>query len=1301
MSLGEIEKKINEALIRDRFRLSGRLRNLDRRRRDGKPIDRGLAKLRQDIETAVGAAKSRLACAPLVKFDLDLPILEKRQEIVDLLCQRQVLVICGETGSGKSTQLPKICLQAGRGRYGMIGHSQPRRIAARSIATRIAEELAVPLGREVGFKIRFTDRTYPGTFVKLMTDGILLAETQHDRYLENYDTIILDEAHERSLNIDFLLGYLKRIASRRSDLKVIITSATIDATRFSEHFQDQAGPAPIVGVSGRTYPVEVRYREPPDPEDDGSTDELDQIADAVHELAAIDRGHILVFLPTERDIREVAKRLRHVTLPGDGSRRTEILPLYARLSAKDQARVFESHSYRRIVLATNVAESSLTVPGIRYVVDTGTARISRYSPRSKVQRLPIEPVSRASADQRKGRCGRIAPGICIRLYSEADFQRRDEYTTPEIRRTNLASVILRAKALKLGSVDAFPFLDPPRAEAIRDGFKTLFEIGAVDSRGELSATGRRLAQVPVDPRIGRMILASENENCLSEMLIIASALEIQDPRERPHEKKSTADEAHARFHDDSSDFLSLLKVWDFFHELKESLSRSKLRKACQQNFLSWNRLREWTEIHRQLSRFAADAGLKRHARSDDYAGVHRALLTGLLSGIAYRSGDFEYTGAGGVKFHLWPGSGLFKKRPKWIVVGEIVETSRRYGRNAARISPDWLEPLAEHLVKRSYSEPHWSRKRSTVMAYEKVNLFGLPIVVRRRVRYVAIDPAKSRELFIRDGLVPQRVNDHLPVLKDHAAVREAVASLAAKTRQARYVVDDYTVLKFYDERIPECVCDVPSLRKWMKENPVQARQHLQMRESDLVGDELDSLPRTAFPEELKIGEMRLPLTYHFEPGSEKDGVTLTVPADGVRQVQAGHLGWLVPGLVEEKIVALIRSLPKSIRRNLVPAPDTAREVIEQIDFATGDFLPTVARKLSQIAGESIPVNAFRLDKLPDHLRMNVEVVDHDGTLQVAGRDLDQVQSQVGSEQSDNNHGNEIEHGDWHRDQLTSWDMDDFPEQIVVTRAGIDVPTFPALIDQHDHVNLRLLGSASLANQRNRAGIRRLYVIAQRRALKSQIRWLPRWDEICLFASSITKQRKLESDVRDLIADRAFLAEEPFPRSRSDFESRLENSAERIGLATQDVAKLLPRIFEGYHRARMAWEAILGDRFAVTSADIEQQMRHLVFDGFLLDTPWIWLNHLPRYLDAICYRLDRLSGALARDQEAVQELESLWHPYARQLDANQRAGRCDEELTYYRWMLEEYRVSRFAQPLGTAFSVSDKRLEKQWAKVNPS
>ena len=1292
---------IEAALLGDRFQLRRQWKAIQRARKSGQPYDRLLARFQQRLGASLELANRRRDILPAVDFGQDLPILAHRDTIISALDDHQVVVICGETGSGKSTQLPKMCLAAGYGVVGMIGHTQPRRIAARSVANRLAEELRRPLGQDVGFKIRFSDKTNRGTYIKLMTDGILLAETQGDRYLEQYEVIIIDEAHERSLNIDFLLGYIQRLLPSRPELRLIITSATIDADRFSRHFQTRGESAPIIEVSGRAYPVEVRYRCLESAGDEADIDLQTGIVDAVRELAEIDGGHMLIFLPTERDIRETAKRLRAEKLASDG-RPTEILPLYARLSATEQNRVFQATPHRRIVLATNVAESSLTVPGIRYVIDTGTARISRYSPRSKVQRLPIEAVSRASADQRAGRCGRIGPGIAIRLYSEEDFAARPAYTTPEIQRTNLAAVILQAIALKLGRVEDFPFLDPPRADTIRDGYKTLFEIGAVDEHHELTPIGGTLSRLPVDPRLGRIIIAGHDEDCLHEVLIIASALELQDPRERPHDKRQAADEQHAKFADDASDFISYLRLWDFYHDLRENLSRNQLRRACQQNFLSFNRMREWSEIHRQLLQLAASHGFHPRKRRDNYNAIHRALLTGFLWGIAHRTGDYEYTGAGGVKFHLWPGSGLFASKPQWCVTAERIETTRRYGRTVARIDPKWIEPLASHLVKRHYSDPHWHEKSGRVMAWERVSLFGLPVVQRRRVPYGKIAPDIAREVFIRDGLAARQLRITDRFYTHNESIIAQLGKLAAKTRQAGQFVDTYLLERFYDQRIPQNVVDLQSLRRWLK-NRKPGEPDVRLRIEDLLDEPQEaSIDDEQFPDKLDVDGMTLPLAYHFAPGEVDDGVTVMVPEDGIEHLRPSRTGWVVPGLVEEKIVALIRSLPKPIRRNVIPAPDTAHKIAREITFGEGDFLTVVRQRLSTIAGQPIPADAFRLDKIPDHLQLNVRVIDADGKVKAQGRDFAELRQTLGH--TDAQSVSAANDSRWHRDGIDDWDFGELPDQVTLDRGGIQVPAYPTLVDQpqadgRDSISLRLLISRHESRVQTRAGIRRLYILRQRKALRSQVNWLPDLDQSCLYAARLFDKQTMKRQLTELIADIAFFApREGLPRDEQAFRQRLDDAAERIGGATQDVAKLLPKLFTAYHEAALALAGKQPEQWQYAFTDIEQQLTHLTSAGFLVATPWRWLQHYPRFFQAITYRIERLgSGSLNRDRRSTSEIAEYWLAYEQTVAANEEVNYA--ALDEFRWMLEEYRVSCFAQPLGTSMSISAKRLDKQWAQVN--
>ncbi len=1256
-----------------------------------------MARLAEEFRRSVATATGRRARLPRVGYDEELPVCGRRQEIAEAIRKNQVVVVCGETGSGKSTQLPKICLEMGRGVTGLIGHTQPRRIAARSVAARVAEELGSSLGDLVGFKIRFADSTGPNTLVKVMTDGILLAETQGDRFLEQYDTIILDEAHERSLNVDFLIGYIKRLLSKRPELRLIVTSATLDAERFARHFSTQNGPAPVIEVTGRTYPVEIRYRPLVDGDEGEERDWLDGLGDAVDELARIDTGDMLVFLPSERDIHEAAKVLRGRSLPrDDAARRTEILPLYARLPAAQQQRIFAGHSHRRIVLATNVAESSLTVPGIRYVIDVGTARVSRYSARSKTQRLPIEPISRASADQRAGRCGRLGPGICVRLYAEDDYLQRDRFTAPEIQRSNLAAVVLQAMSLKLGHLERFPFLDPPKRAAVRDGVKTLFELGAIDARQQLTPLGRRLSHLPVDPRIGRMIAAADEQGCLAEVLVIASALEIRDPRDRPVEHREAADEAHAQFANPESDFLGYLELWDFYHRLKEKLSRNQLRKACRQNFLSYNRMREWADIYRQLLDLVRQAGMKIGRRRDDYQAIHQAILTGLLANVANRTGNFDYTAAGGGQFHLWPGSGLFQKNPKWVVAAEMVETAKRYLRCCARIKPDWIEPLAGHLVKRTYSEPHWEAASGSAMAFERVSLFGLVIVPRRRVALGPLDPTTARELLIRHGLVEGQLPRPPKFLSRNLQLAEEVERLQHKLRRHDLLRGEWAKIEFYDERIPDDVYDAARLEQWYRRAESENPRLLLMRPADLLEEE----PRVAaddFPDRLAAGRLELPVEYRFEPGSEEDGVSLDVPLEGLNQITPERLTWLVPGRLQEKIAALIKTLPKPLRQRLVPAPDTARAVVGGLHFGEGDLLGALAASLGRIAGTSITPADFQIDKLPDELRMNVRVVDGQGKVLAENRDLGQLRQHLGRKVPESLAA--VDDTRFHRDGVTGWDFDELPEQVEVQSRGMVLHGFPMLVDRRESVSIRLADSLEGALETSRRGAARLFFLESKREIRSQVGWFPDMEAMLLHAASIP-EFDLRRELAELIAVRAFAVDDAVPRTRQEFEERTAAARSRIGLAVQDAAEVLPPLFAAYQQARLALEnAGKAPRWQHAVDDVHQQLADLVRPGFLIDTPWTWLRHLPRYLRAIDVRFERLrSGGGNRDREHTDLIRAHWEACERRAARQQETGVHDPELTHFRWMLEEYRVSLFAQALGTKITVSGKRLDRQWDKV---
>lgn len=1289
----------------------------------------------------------------------DLPIAARSDEIISLLRERQVIVVSGETGSGKSTQLPKLCLAAGLGYRGMIGHTQPRRLAARSIAVRLAEELKTNLGEEVGFKIRFADQTKRETLVKLMTDGILLAETQQDRDLKRYSTIIIDEAHERSLNIDFLLGYVKRTLSRRRDLKLVITSATIDAERFAEHFADASGPAPIVVVEGRSYPVEVRYRPweqiagldeegLPRPYDLGR-----HCGAAVDELMNAGNGDLLIFLPTERDIREVSHYLSgHLRRQGRAGT-VELLPLYARLPQSEQQRIFQPTGHlRRIVLATNVAESSLTVPGIRYVVDTGTARISRYSPRSKVQRLPIEPVSQASARQRAGRCGRVAPGICVRLFSEEDFLSRDEYTTPEIRRTNLASVILQTKALRLGSIDQFPFLDPPRPDAIREGYRTLFEIGALDDRKHLTEVGKKLGRMPVDPRVGRMILAAQEEGVLPEVLVIAAALEAQDPRERPPDKQKAADEAQAIFQDGRSDFLAYLRLWQFYHDQRENLSRNQLQKALRNRFLSPNRMREWADIVKQLKDLATEFlrcdkkqltsprvevdwndSTKPIVDEVRYQAVHRALLTGLLSGVAMLGDKHQYTGAGGLKLFLWPGSGVFTAGPKWIVAAELVETSRQYARCVARVQPEWLEQLGAHLVKKSYSDPYWSEKQGGAMCAERVSLFGMPIVPRRNVPLAPIDPTTARELLIEQGLVERQMPTRARSIQHNRKLRDTFADLAAKTRRRDLVVDPYTLLRFYQERLPQEVVDRGSLERWDRQQtppswaarlksiddlvrwldapPIDAvadptlpsegsptSRTIYMQPNDLLRFDGGRIDAEAFPDHLDLGPTRLPLEYHFAPGADNDGVTVTVPQAALMQLSDQRLGWLVPGLFEEKITALIKALPKRIRRNLVPAADTAKVIAAELSTEMGQvpFMPTLCQILSRRAEMPVTEADFAGEKLPEHLQFLVKVVDDDGKMVAQGRSLREVRTQLKLDEEPDPVSEAASfvatEDDLNRDGMTTFDLDQLPREVIRRRGGVQVAQYPALIDRGNSVDVRVLSNEKLAQQRTRGGLMRLYAIAERKELRSQVRWLPNLERSRLLLAKALSPENFEAHLIDLLARRAFVDGQPSVDSREQFEARRANRGQRIAIATQEVAIWLPALAEAVHSVALRLEEKRGPALQYAADDVRRQIDALLFDGFVHEVPWQWLEHYPRYFRAIDYRFEKLrSGAQGRDRELTDEVQRL---EAKLQAARQLENADSVTLDELRWMIEELRVSLFAQPLGTSVKVSPQRIEKQ-------
>ena len=1342
--LQELSQEIETAMRQDRTRLRNRLRSIEHALAEGRPQDKNLDRLLEELRKSQELRQKRLSSLSGFEYDPSLPIVAKREEILEVIRREPVVVICGETGSGKSTQLPKFLLELGLAAEGMIGHTQPRRIAARSVAARLAEEVGSPLGGAIGFKIRFSDATKPETLVKLMTDGVLLAESQIDRDLNQYSAIIIDEAHERSLNIDFLLGLLKRIQERRSDLKLVITSATIDADRFATFLGQRGKPAPVLEVSGRSYPVETRYRPAVLDSDTGEIDTPLAVANAVDEALLDGPGDILVFLPTEHAILEVNKRLRGRLKQNSLHADCEVLPLFARLSVQEQNKVFAPHSKRRIVLATNVAESSLTVPGIRYVVDTGVARISRFSPRSNVRRLPIEDISQASADQRQGRCGRVAPGVCIRLYSEDDFLSRPKYSMPEIQRCDLAAVVLQTLSLELGELDTFPLLDPPRPDAIREAYRVLFELGAIDENRLLTPIGRRLARFPCSPRTGRILLGGIDEGRPREILIIAAALEIQDPRERPSEKTQAADEAHFRYFDPDSDFISYLKLWEFVQHLKSTCSRSEFHRACSHNFLNAARIREWEEVYRQLLEIVGEQANLKHAplfkwnttsrgvprarthaakqgpktgaasiavldqeppSHPHYGSIHRALLTGLLSNIAQRVTNNEYRGATGKGLFLWPGSNVFEATPKWVVSADVIETTRRYLRNVANIDSDWIEPIAEKLVKRSYDNPYWNPKSVSAMAFEKVTLFGLPIVQGRRVSLGPRDPITAREMLIRHALVEGEVPREYPFMTVNRRLMEDILHIQAKRRSRALILDSQRQFDFFDARIPASVYDGVQFEEWRRDAEKANPRLLHFQREDLV-DELTPDPSPIdFPDMLETEGMRLSVEYRYEPGSERDGVSLITPIEGLARLKPDRLGWLVPGLLEEKITALIRALPKHQRRNLVPAPEIAKKVVGLLTFGQGPFYATIAARLSELGGEPISPSDFVEDRLPPHLRLHIQVMSADGKLLAQGRDLVELRRTLGVEES-----KELaiaEKGEWHRDGVKAWDFGELRERIDIRRNGMTLHVFPAIVDQRTSVGLRLFDTPSAASDATKSGVRRLLAISLVREIRAQMAWFPELARLRVLANSVRWKTSLDEELGDLLVERGLglalerdRALKGIPSFKAGFENLSTSVRACLSAAASDVGKWFGPMLDRRHEVRRQLE----QSFKASSPavdDVKTQFERLFAPGFLTETPWEWLSQYPRFLSGILIRLKKLSsGGAARDSKGMSELTPYWDRYSQRKDRHLQMGITDPELERYRWMMEEFRVSLFAQELGTQSPISAKRLEKQWELTQP-
>jgi ATP-dependent helicase HrpA len=1226
-----------------------------------------------------------------ISFPAKLPVSERRDAIAEAIATNQVVIVAGETGSGKTTQLPKICLQLGRGQRGQIGHTQPRRLAARTVAGRIAEELGTALGDTVGYQVRFTDQVSEQTRVKLMTDGILLAEMQRDRLLKRYDTLIIDEAHERSLNIDFLLGYLKQLLPKRPDLKLIITSATIDVESFSRHFDN----APVIEVSGRTYPVQTVYQ----PVEESERGELNpQIVGLVEAIDAGDygaRGDVLVFLPGERDIRELAKLLRrHTSL--------DVLPLYARLSQSEQNRVFDVRRRKglRVVLATNVAETSLTVPGIRYVIDPGLARISRYSYRTKVQRLPIEAISQASANQRQGRCGRVAEGVCIRLYSEQDFLSREEFTAPEIQRTNLAAVILQMLVLKLGAVEKFPFINPPDNRLVRDGYKLLQELAAVDGEGRVTPLGRRMARLPVDPRLAAMVLSAADSGCLPEVLVIASALAVQDPRERPAEKQQQSDQAHARFKHPKSDFFAYLALWRYYEEQRQELSQNQLRKLCQREFLSFMRLREWRDIHHQLSVACRQLGLRAKGalpEESDFAAVHTALLAGLLGNIAQWQEGRDFTGARGRQLQIFPGSSLARKPPKWIVAAEVVETSKVYARTVAAIDPAWVVAVNPDLIKHHYYEPRWQTRTGRVMAYERLSLYGLTLLDKRSVHYGPLEPVVARELLIREGLIAGRYRQPPAFLRHNQAQVKALEELESRTRRRDIVADEQVQFAFYDERLPDSAYTASRLQSWLKR---QRERDASLRFPDdlLMARDPGEQLAAQFPDALEWDDLVLPLSYQFEPGKHSDGVSVTIPVGLLNRVPRFLFDWLVPGMLREKCIALIKGLPKGQRKQLVPVPDVVDAALAQLSANNESLTAQLSAVLRRQQGVVIESADWSAQSLDDYYRMNIRVVDADGKLLQQGRDLQALVAryrdhcaQAGGDKSDD---------DLSRSGIQRWDFDVLPEESRAVQAGVEIVSYPALVTSGEQVAIELFDYPEQAAWAHRAGVIRLCRLASRDQEKYLRKQLLRGNAFSLMLAGAGLERAPLVD--DMVnAAYAQALELPLlggPRTRTEFEAVLAHGRNQVVSRANELEAILHNTLEKLSAVR-AWLAGgkaggQGD----TARDIEQQLAGLFAPGFMAETPVVWLQQYPRYLKALAHRCERYSGQFEKDQRHTAELVALMEP----LDAaaTQRdllLQRC-AGAQQYRWLLEEYRVSLFAQQLGTKQAVSGKRLRVLWREV---
>ncbi|EOX3436035.1 ATP-dependent RNA helicase HrpA [Vibrio cholerae] len=1285
-SAASLKMALGECLIKDRFRFSKRIDGASKIKNES-ARNAVFDEIALDIAQSMMVVEQRKQQMPKIEYPALLPVSQKRDDIAQAIAHHQVVIVAGETGSGKTTQLPKICAELGRGKYGLIGHTQPRRLAARSVANRIAEEMETELGGFVGYKVRFTDQISDQTQIKLMTDGILLAEIQNDRFLNQYDTIIIDEAHERSLNIDFILGYLKQLLPRRPDLKVIITSATIDPERFSKHFSN----APIIEVSGRTYPVEVRYRPlAGDDDSESDRDQLEGIFQAVDELCDEGLGDILIFMNGEREIRDTADALSKRNL-----RDTEIVPLYARLSAGEQNKIFQPHAGRRIVLATNVAETSLTVPGIKYVIDPGTARISRYSYRTKVQRLPIEPISQASANQRKGRCGRTEEGICIRLYSEEDFLSRPEFTDPEILRTNLASVILQMTALGLGDIEAFPFVEAPDKRNIQDGVRLLEELGAIndqikDPKKRLTESGKQLARLPIDPRLARMVLEASKLGCLKEVMIIASALSIQDPRERPSDKQQSADDKHRRFNHEDSDFLTLVNLWHYIGQQQKALTSNQFRRQCKLDYLNYLRVREWQDVYTQLHQSTREMGFKLNDEPGSYHAVHSAILVGLLSHIGMKDQEKnEYHGARNARFNIFPASGLFKKQPKWVMSAELVETSKLWARVVAKIEPDWIEPLAKHLIKRSYSEPHWSKKNAAVMAYEKVMLYGIPIVPKRLVNYGTIDPVLSREIFIRSALVEGDWETKHAFFKQNRALLAEVEELEHKSRRRDILVDDEELFQFYDQRVGTEVVSGRHFDAWWKTASRKTPDLLSFEKEMLFKGDASHITDLDYPNFWHQGNLKLKLSYQFEPGENSDGVTVHIPLPILNQVEPHGFDWQIPGLRHELVVSLIKSLPKMLRKNFVPAPNYADAILARVTPFEMPLLDAMEKELRRMTGVTVLREDWKLDQLPAHLKITYRAVDHRNRKLNESCDLHELKESLKEKVQETL--SQVADDDIEQRDLHTWSFGELPKVYQQKRGGFEVRAYPALVDKKDSVEIKLFETEQEQLSAMRAGQRRLILLNVPSPIKYLHANLPNKSKLGLYFNPYGKVLDLIDDciacgVDKLIEERGGMVWEP-----QAFEALKEHVRAELGDTVVEIAKQVETILTTAYNINKRLKGKVDFTMAFALSDVKAQIEGLIFSGFATECGWKRLPDILRYMRAIERRMEKLPVDPNKDRLHMLKIESVANKYKELLNKIPKGMAIPDNVREIRWMLEELRVSYFAQQLGTPYPVSDKRI----------